>query len=92
MNAYELVFIGKEKTKSPDQMKKLIKSLAGKITSQESWGKKDFAYPIKRKVSGYYFLWQLEIEKAKIPQLKKQLEWDENILRFLILKDEKAKR
>lgn len=86
-NLYELVFILKEeKEEILENLKKLIQSLNGNIISQEKWGKREFAYKIKKNSFGYYFLWQLKAQAQAILQLKKKLDINDEILRYLLLK------
>lgn len=86
-NLYELVFILKEeKEEILENLKKLIESIKGKIVSQEKWGKKNFAYKIKKFTSGFYFLWQISTEPKNISPLKKKLDINDDILRYLLLK------
>lgn len=86
MNSYELVFILKEdKEDVLNKIKQIILDLKGKITSQEKWGKKNFAYRIKKIPSGYYFLWRINITKDKIQELKKKFDFAEDIIRYLLL-------
>jgi len=87
MNLYELVFILKEdKDDLLNKIKQIIIDLKGEITSQEKWGRKEFAYRIKKIPYGYYFFWKINITKDKIQELKKKLDFEEAILRHLLLK------
>lgn len=87
MNSYELVFILKEdKEETTNKIKKYIEDLTGKIQSSEKWGKKDFTYPIKKLKAGYYFLWKINFSQDKIQEFKKKLDFDEEIVRYLLLK------
>ncbi len=86
MNSYELVFILKEdKENIFNNIKQMVVDLKGKIISQENWGKRNFAYEIKKNPSGYYFLWKINITKDKIQELKKKLDFNEDIIRYLLL-------
>lgn len=88
MNSYELVFILKEdKEDILNKIKQIILDLKGEIISQEKWGKKNFAYRIKKNPFGYYFLWRINIAKDKIQELKKKFDFDEDIIRYLLLVD-----
>jgi len=87
MNEYELVFITKEN--GEEILKKIAGHITGKagvVNSQETWGKKSFAYPINKNSVGYYFVWKFSTTPKEILPLKKTLQYDENILRYLLLK------
>jgi len=86
MNFYELVFILKEdKEEILNKIKQTILDFKGEIISQEKWGKKTFAYRIKKLSYGYYFLWKIKLMKNKVQEFKRKLDLDENIIRYLLL-------
>ena len=66
----------------------LISSLEGKITLENYWGKKKFAYPIKHEYYGYYGLYEFDLERASIAEINNKLRLDNDIVRFLIVKKE----
>lgn len=87
MNEYELVFITKEdKEEILKKITEHITSKAGVVNSKDNWGKKSFAYPILKNSTGYYFVWKFSTLPKEILPLKKTLQYDENILRYLLLK------
>jgi len=86
MKPYELIFItasGEEKEEKKIQT--YIKDLSGVVEKKESWGKKTFSYPIKKKRSGYYFEYQINLAAPQVLELKRKLDLDESILRYLLL-------
>lgn len=66
----------------------LISSLEGKITLENYWGKKKFAYPIKHEYYGYYGLYEFDLERSAVAEINNKLRLDNNIVRFLIVKKE----
>lgn len=50
------------------------------------WGKKTLAYPVKKKNEGFYFSFILDGASQKTAQVTKQLELDEEVLRYLVLR------
>lgn len=89
MNSYELVFILKEESETLlGNIKTAVEETTGLIQSAEKWGKKDFSYLIKKLSSGYYFIWQINLPQDKINDFKKKMDFDENIMRYLLLKSE----
>ena len=86
MNSYELVFILKEDKE--DQLKKIadvITSMQGAVENKTGWGKKTFAYPIKKHDAGYYYLWNFSMAPQGLKEFKKKLAYDEDIIRYLLL-------
>ena len=66
-----------------------IKELNGKMTFEDFWGARGFAYKIKKQTWGYYTVIQFELDPSKIIELKKDLSLDTKIVRFLITKVDK---
>lgn len=86
-NLYQLVLMTKEDKKEIlDKIEKTILDLNGKVTFQESWGKKALAYRIKGEDSAYYFLWKIALSKKNTQEVRKKLNFNEKIIRYLLLK------
>lgn len=85
MNKYELILLLDEE-KQVDEFKKLLESLKAKVVTQENWGKKSLAYSIKKKSSAFYTHFILDLDQSNAQDLKKKLNYDEKLLRYLFLK------
>lgn len=89
---YEILFIIPNRftdNEAQDIFKKtgqLISSYEGKITLENYWGKKKFAYPIKHEYYGYYGLYEFDLERNLISEINNKLRLDNNVLRFIIVK------
>ncbi len=81
---YELTIIlnNKEELKS---VKDLITALKGKIDKEEDWGEKTLAYSIKNNRSAHFFNYQINMEQLQVSEFKKRLNFNEKILRYLLL-------
>ena len=86
---YETVFI-MTPVLSEDQMKEavnkyrdLLKSFDAEVVHEEKWGLKKLAYPIQKKSTGFYHLFEYKIEGAKIKNFEIAMKRDEKMLRFL---------
>ncbi len=88
MSQYSLTFLLNEEAELK-VLKDLVASLGGVIKKEEKWGEKTLAYPIKKHNSAHYYQWQMEIEKNKILELKKLLNYNEKLIRYLLLAVEK---
>ena len=84
MEKYELTFLLR-KSDDAEKIKKLLASEGGKIIKEEKWGEKTLAYPIKKSNTAFYFSYILEMPKDKIASLRKKLNFEEKILRYLLL-------
>lgn len=81
--SYELTFLLKEEAEFKN-IKDLVETF-GKITKEEKWGEKSLAYPIKKNTRCYFFNLVLELSKDKANELRKKLNFNEKVLRFLLL-------
>jgi len=95
MNIYELTLILEGKT-SPakkkslvEKIEKLVKLNKGNILKKDDWGKKDFAYPIKKNDTGIYLFFEIELEPEAVNKVSEKIRIDDDVLRHLIIrKDE----
>lgn len=90
MSSYEIVFLV-EKPEEAQAVKELIIAVSGKITKEESWGKKQLAYPIRTLRSAEYYCWQFDLDPTKMNELKKKMSYHEKLLRSVIFKAELPK-
>ena len=88
-NQYETVFImtpvlSEEQAKETvTKYKKLLTESGCKIIHSDEWGLRKLAYPIQKKTTGFYHLFQFEGEGAFIADLELAYKRDERLLRFL---------
>ncbi len=87
MNQYELTLLLADESEV-DKFKKLVEASSAKILSEEKWGKKTLAYPIKKKTSAFFCNLVLDVIQKNVGALKQKLEFDETLLRYLLLKME----
>jgi len=85
MITYELTFLlnGDAELKN---LKALISKQSGKVIKEDAWGEKTLSYPIKKLRSANFYNWTVELDQTKISDLKKELNFNENLLRYLLLK------
>jgi len=94
MRDYELVLVIDPEVSEEDQkklvnkVKKIIKDLKGKVEKTDEWGKRELAYPIKKKNLGYYFLLAVKLPPAVPAQIENKLKLEEKIIRYLLVKKE----
>lgn len=87
INTYELIFILENDTEETQKkITEYLTAVKGTISAAEKWGKKDFAYPIKKRSSGYYFIWRITLDQRKTSDFKKKMDYAEEILRYLLIK------
>ena len=92
MNKYEMMFIVKATMEessvkaAAENVKKLAESLKAKVDSFKEKRKKKLAYPIKKEISGYYYVMTMTASKETIKEVNRKMSIDENVIRHLIIK------
>lgn len=89
MNHYETVFI-MTPVLSEEQMKETVKKFenylrdkGAEIVHQENWGLRKLEYPIAKKTSGFYHLFEFKAETNVVKDFELQYRRDEKIMRYL---------
>lgn len=92
---YETVFI-LTPVLSADQVKEAVvkfkqtlKDGGAKLLHEDDWGLRKLAYPIQKKSTGFYHLFEYEVDGAFIATLEIGLKRDEKIMRFLTVSMDK---
>jgi small subunit ribosomal protein S6 len=69
------------------KVKELISQFEGTIvdTESKSMGKRKFAYDIDKQSEGYYELVTFNMDSLKVPDFRTQLNYLDNIVRYLII-------
>ena len=95
MNRYETVFI-LTPVLSDDQMKEAVEKFKdvlaqndAKLVNEELWGLRKLAYPIQKKSTGFYVLFEFEAEPTIVKRLETEYRRDERVIRFLTFKQDK---
>lgn len=96
VNHYETVFIltpvlSEEQTKETvKKYKELLEQNGAQNIYEEFWGLRKLAYPIQKKTTGFYHLFQYESEKADLVSLLElNFRRDERVMRYLTVKLDK---
>lgn len=87
MSNYDFVFLLNEDKELPN-IKQLITTLKGKVLEENKIGDKRLAYPIKKNSTAKMYEWTMELEPSKLEEFKKKLNFNEKLLRYLLLKVE----
>ena len=94
MENYEIMFIVKNtidddaNKKVADTLKDLITADKGKIIEFKEMGKRKLAYPIKKELTGTYYVMTVEAGHETIKEFDRKVLINENVLRHLIIKKE----
>ena len=98
MNRYELTYII-DTAVEENARKELIEKFSGLIMANggeiekvdETWGKRRLAYAINDKTEGYYVLVTMKAPSDLPREIERNLEINENIMRYLTIKLEEKK-
>ena len=95
MNRYETVFI-LNPVLSEGQVKETVQKFEDYLTSKgaelihkEDWGLKKLAYPIEKKKSGFYHLFDYKVGGDVIAPFELEFRRDDSIMRYLTVKLDK---
>ncbi len=95
LNHYETVFIVTpvlsevQMKEAVEKFRGVITSKKGKIIHEENWGLRKLAYPIQKKSTGFYNMFEFQADGELIRQLETEYKRDERIIRFLTIKLDK---
>jgi small subunit ribosomal protein S6 len=95
MNQYEAVFIITPVLSEP-QVKETVKKFrdivtdnGGEMINEEDWGMKKLAYPIQKKSTGFYHLFEFKANPTFIEKFETEFRRDEKVIRFMTVKLDK---
>jgi len=95
LNHYETVFIltpvlsDNQMKETVNKFKDIILESGGEMINEENWGMKKLAYPIQKKTTGFYQLFEFKADPTFIKKLDINFRRDEKIIRFLIFRLDK---
>ena len=74
-------------------LKKIITDADGTVTEKDAWGRRQLAYPIRKKNYGIYQFWKFNVGGDVISKLNFELRTNDMVMRSLILNlDRELKR
>ena len=94
MTKYEVAVVvsaqitDEERAAVVEQVKAYIARRGGNVTEVEDWGKRRLAYEIAKQSEGYYYFVKVDAEPTMSVELEKDLRIMENVLRYLIVREE----
>ena len=92
MNYYEMLYIvspALSESEREELIKKLddfVKEKGGEVLTENRWGTRTLAYPIKKHTTGYYVLTYVSLPGDKLKDLRYFMQINEGFLRAMILK------
>jgi small subunit ribosomal protein S6 len=95
LNQYETVFIltpvlsDVQMKETVEKFKALITENGGELVNEENWGLRKLAYPIQKKSTGFYQLFEFKAQPSFVEKLEVNYRRDERVIRFLTFKLDK---
>jgi len=95
VNQYETVFImtpvlsDEQIKEAVNKFKKHLTDKGAEMVYEDNWGMRKFAYPIQKKSSGFYHLFEFKAEGKILRDYEISFKRDERIMRFLTVKLDK---
>ena len=95
LNQYETVFICTPVLSEPQvkeavkKFRDIISSNGGEMIHEENWGMKKLAYPIQKKSTGFFQLFEFKADPSLIAKVETDFRRDEKIIRFMTVKLDK---
>jgi small subunit ribosomal protein S6 len=65
--------------------RKFLSDNGAVIVHENNWGLRKLAYPIQKKSTGFYFLFEFQADPAMIAKMEVEYKRDERIMRFLTI-------
>ncbi len=98
---YELMLVlnpalsQEDNAEAREQVRELITSNGGEITTEDEWGTRRLAYSIKKAgqtyLEGVYYLFRFNLEPAVVGEIDRPLRLSEQVLRHMVVKSPVSK-
>lgn len=94
-NQYESVIIltpvlsEKQMQDAISSYRQLITENGGEVTHEENWGLTKLAYPIQKKVTGFYHIYEFTAPGDIVTKMELAYRRDEQVMRYLTIKLDK---
>jgi small subunit ribosomal protein S6 len=70
--------------KASSRVEKIFADNGGKVVSEDNWGKRKLAYPIKRNEHAVYVFYTIELPAESVRKVESTLNITDEVIRFLI--------
>jgi small subunit ribosomal protein S6 len=74
-----------DETSTLERLEGIISEAGGEVTGKDSWGRRQLAYPIKKKNYGVYHFWKFEVGGETLSKLNFEMRTNDAVMRSLIL-------
>jgi small subunit ribosomal protein S6 len=74
-----------EETQALERLEKIIADAGGEIVDKDAWGRRQLAYPIRKKNYGVYHFWKFDVGGDVLEKLNFEMRTNDAVMRSLIL-------
>ena len=74
-----------EETSTLERLEGIITDAGGEVADKDAWGRRQLAYPIKKKNYGVYHFWKLNVGGDALEKLNFEMRTNDSVMRSLIL-------
>lgn len=72
-----------------EKFNEILRNEGAQVTSQEVWGFRKLAYPIRKKNTGYFVYSEFTAPPTAVEVLEREFSYDERMMRYLTVKLDK---
>jgi small subunit ribosomal protein S6 len=72
-------------TEALERLESIIADAGGEIVDKDAWGRRQLAYPIKKKNHGVYHFWKFDVGGEVLEKLNFEMRTNDAVMRSLIL-------
>lgn len=69
-----------------EAISELVKKEGGNVVKVDDWGRRELAYPIKKKKEGYYVVFEIEGSGQEIAELERRMRVNDVIMRYMTVR------
>jgi small subunit ribosomal protein S6 len=74
-----------DETAFMDRLEGIVTAAGGEVAAKDAWGRRQLAYPIRKKNYGVYHFWRLNVGGDIIDKLNFELRTNDAVMRSLVL-------
>ena len=74
-----------EETSALERLEGIITETGGEVVDKDAWGRRQLAYPIRKKNHGVYHFWKFEAGGEALEKLNFEMRTNDAVMRSLIL-------
>lgn len=74
-----------EESGALERLEAIITDAGGAVSEKDTWGRRQLAYPIKKKGYGVYHFWKFEVDGQVLAPLNFEMRTNDVVMRSLIL-------